>query len=346
VDEGGSAIMRKRPISMLDVAAHSQVSHQTVSRVLNDHKNVSLKTRVKVLAAMKELGYAPNLAARALSNGKTTTIGVLSYNSTLFGPASLLHSVQNAAREIGYGVTLATTRGVDKLAITAGIRELVQSGVDGIILITPLTKGAQISEDILSGTPCVIVEGEGVKEMPSVNVDQLGGAQKAVEYLISLGHTNIAHISGPRTWYEASQRREGWQKALRNAHLDLGPLKYGDWSANSGYQAITEIVQESNATAVFVANDAMALGVLKALNNHKVQVPTQMSVIGFDDIPESEFMIPALTTIRQEFRSVGILSLELLMDRIGKKKSDSFHIAVPAELIVRKSTAPVTNTKR
>ncbi|MDO8645893.1 MAG: LacI family DNA-binding transcriptional regulator [Candidatus Planktophila sp.] len=338
--------MKKRPISMLDVAAYSQVSHQTVSRVLNNHKNVSVKTRSKVLAAMKELGYAPNLAARALSNGKTTTIGVLSYNSILFGPASMLHAVQNAAREIGYTVTLATTKGVDESAISTGIRELVQSGVDGIILITPLTKGSQIKEDVLSGTPCVIVEGEGWKEMPSVNVDQFVGAQKAVEYLIALGHTVIAHISGPSTWYEASKRREGWKKALRNARLELGPLKYGDWSANSGYHAIRELIKESNATAVFVANDAMALGVLKALNELKVKVPKDISVVGFDDIPESEFLIPGLTTIRQDFNSVGNLALELLMDRIGKKKRDSFHIAIQPELIIRKSTSPIASMQQ
>ncbi|CAB4530084.1 unannotated protein [freshwater metagenome] len=337
--------MRKRAVSMLDVAAYSHVSHQTVSRVLNNHKNVSFKTRSKVLEAIKELGYAPNLAARALSNGKTTTIGVLSYNSTLFGPASMLHAVQNAARDVGYAVTLATTKGVNEIAISAGIKELVQSGVDGIILITPLTRGNQISKETLSGTPCVIVEGESLKDIPSVNVDQLTGAQKAVEYLITLGHTNIAHISGPSTWYEASKRREGWKKALKNAGLELGPLEFGDWSANSGYRAIKEIVKGSNATAVFVANDAMALGVLKALNELKVKVPTEMSVAGFDDIPESEFLIPGLTTIRQDFLSVGKLSLELLMDRIEKRTRDSFHIAIQPELIVRKSTAPLI-TKR
>jgi DNA-binding LacI/PurR family transcriptional regulator len=337
--------MKKPAISMLDVAAYSQVSHQTVSRVLNNHKNVSLKTRSKVLAAMKELGYAPNLAARALSNGKTTTIGVLSYNSTLFGPASMLHAVQNAAREVGYAVTLAATKGVDESAISTGIRELVQSGVDGIILITPLTKGGEVREDFLTGTPCVIVEGEGLKEMPSVNVDQLDGAQKAVEYLISLGHTNIAHISGPSTWYEANKRREGWKKALRNAHLNLGPLKYGDWSANSGYHAIREIIRENNATAVFVANDAMALGVLKALHELKVRVPSDMSVVGFDDIPESEFLIPGLTTVRQDFTSVGKLSLELLMDCIKKRERESFRIAIQPQLIIRKSAAPLTNRK-
>lgn len=334
--------MRKRAVSMLDVAAYSHVSHQTVSRVLNNHKNVSLKTRSKVLEAMKELGYAPNLAARALSNGKTTTIGVLSFNSTVFGRDSMLHAVQNAAREVGYAVTLATAKGVDEIAISAGIKELVHSGVDGIILITPLTRGNPISEEALSGTPCVIVAGESLKDIASVNVDQLIGAQKAVEYLISLGHTSIAHISGPSTWYEASKRREGWRKALKNAGLELGPLKYGDWSANSGYRTIKEIIEESNATAVFVANDTMALGVLKALNELKVKVPTEMSVAGFDDIPESEFLIPGLTTVRQDFLSVGNLSLGLLMDRIEKKTRDSFHITIPPELIVRKSTAPLT----
>ena len=332
--------MKKPRVSMLDVAANSGVSHQTVSRVLNNHVNVSQKTRVKVLESMTRLGYAPNLAARALSNGKTTTLGVLSYDSTLFGPASMLHAVQRAAREIGYAVTLATTKGVDESAVANGIQELIHSGVDGIILITPLTKGSLLNTEILGGVPCVIVEGHSLRDTPSVNVDQSLGAKKAVEYLISLGHKNIAHISGPSSWYEADERREGWQKALKNAGLNLGQLIYGDWSAESGYQAIKVIASKSRATAVFVANDAMALGVLKALNELKIKVPQHMSVIGFDDIPEAEFLIPGLTTIRQDFVEVGKKSVELLMDRIGKRERDSYQIAIKPELVIRNSTSP------
>lgn len=331
--------MRKRAVSMLDVAAHSGVSHQTVSRVLNNHVNVSQKTRSKVLSAMRELGYAPNLAARALSNGKTTTIGVLSYDSTLFGPASMLHAVQSAGRENGYAVTLATTKGIDETAIANGVKELVQSGVDGIILITPLTRGGHLSDDVLGGIPSVIVEGESLKDIPSVNVNQFSGAQKAVEYLISIGHTNIAHISGPQTWYEAIMRRKGWEKALKGAKLDLGPLVIGDWSANSGYEAIKKIVTMGRVTAVFVGNDAMALGVLKGLNELKIKVPKEMSIVGFDDIPESGFMIPSLTTIRQDFIAVGKLSVELLMDCIRKIERNSYQITIQPELVIRESTS-------
>ena len=326
---------------MLDVAAYSHVSHQTVSRVLNNHKNVSQETRSKVLEAMNELGYAPNLAARALSNGKTTTIGVLSYDSALFGPATRLHAVQRAARDIGYAVTLATTKGVDESTVAKGIQELIHSGVDGIILITPLSGGSVLKAEVLAGIPCVTVVGDILKETPSVNVDQLLGAKKAVEHLIGLGHKNIAHISGPNTWYEATRRREGWQKALKEAGLKPGPLVYGDWTAESGYQAIKRIVGKSDPTAIFVANDAMALGALKALNELKIKVPQQMSIIGFDDIPEAEYLIPGLTTIRQDFVEVGKRSVELLMDCIGKKQRSSYQIAIKPELIVRKSTAPL-----
>ena len=332
--------MKKKSASMLDVAARSEVSHQTVSRVLNNHINVSKNTRAKVLIAMSDLGYVPNLAARALSNGKTTTLGVLSYGSTLFGPASMLHAVQSAAREVGYAVILATTKGIDELAITNGVRELLQSGVDGIILITPMTKGALLGNEIFTGIPYVIVEGEGLEGIPSVNVDQFIGALKAVEHLINLGHKNIAHISGPITWYEATKRRDGWKKAIKNANLNRGLLVYGDWSPISGYKAIKKIVSEGSATAVFVANDAMALGVLKALNELEVRVPQDISIISFDDIPEAEFLIPSLTSIRQDFETVGKLSLELLMDVISKKERNSYQIAIQPELIIRNSTGP------
>ena len=337
--------MKKRPVSMLDVAAHSGVSHQTVSRVLNNHVNVSQKTRAKVLEAMTGLGYAPNLAARALSNGKTTTIGVLSYDSALFGPATRLHAVQRAARDIGYAVTLATTKGVDESTVANGIQELIHSGVDGIILITPLTGGSVLKAEVLGGIPCVTVVGDILKDTPSVNVDQLLGAKKAVDYLISLGHKNIGHISGPKTWYEASERREGWRKALEGAGLAKGPLIYGDWSAESGYQAIKAIIKKGDTTAVFVANDAMALGVLKALSELRIKVPQHMSVVGFDDIPEAEFLIPGLTTIRQDFVEVGKRSVELLMDLIGKKERDSYQIAIKPELIVRMSTSSPSSSR-
>ena len=331
---------------MLDVAANSGVSHQTVSRVLNNHVNVSQKTRAKVLESMTRLGYAPNLAARALSNGKTTTIGILQYESPLFGPVRRLLAVQRAARDIGYAVTLATTKGVDKSALTNGIQELIRSGVDGIILISPLTGGATLEPEVLGGIPCVTVVGDILKDAPSVNVDQLLGAKNAVEYLISLGHTNIAHISGPNNWYEATKRREGWQKALKDAGLSPGLLVYGDWSAESGYQAIREIVGKSQPTAVFVANDAMALGGLKALNELKINVPQEISIIGFDDIPDAEYLIPGLTTIRNDFDEVGKRSVELLMDCIRKKQHTSYQIVIKPELIIRKSTSPPLKSRK
>jgi DNA-binding LacI/PurR family transcriptional regulator len=330
--------MQKRPPSMIDVGAFSGVSHQTVSRVLNNHKNVRESTRIKVLAAMSELGYKPNLAARALSNGRTTTIGVLGYNTTLYGPASTLHAIQSSARSFGYAVTLASLQAVDAELISTGIAELIDSGVDGIVIIAPLLKGVALPKNLSSVVPFVIVEGEDIDGFPSVNIDNFLGAKLAVEYLILLGHEKIAHISGPSTWYEGKRRKAGWSKALKDAKLKEVVCIEGDWSALSGYNAMKDIVKKSDATAVFIANDAMSLGALKALSELKIGVPDDISIVGFDDIPEAQYLIPGLTTVRQDFEEVGRYALEILIARINGEEVAKMSIAIRPEMIIREST--------
>lgn len=331
--------MAKRPPSMLDVAQASGVSHQTVSRVLNNHKSVSDKTRKKVLAAMDKLGYRPNLAARALVTGKSSTIGVLSYDTTLFGPASMLHAVQSSAREVGYAVSVVTLKAIDRQAVENGIEELANAGVDGIVIITPHYVGDKPLGDIPGGIPAVIVEGEDTGKIPSVNVDQILGAQLAVEHLISLGHKRIAHISGPENWFETQKRIEGWKCALEKSKLSTKSLVAGDWSARSGYEATKEILKDPKVTAIFAGNDSMALGALKALSEAKIAVPAKMSLVGFDNLPESEFLVPELTTVIQDFQEVGKRSLDLLIAQIDGKKVASKRLDITPTLAIRASTA-------
>ncbi len=331
--------MAKRPPSMLDVAKASGVSHQTVSRVLNDHKSVSDKTRAKVLAAMDKLGYRPNLAARALVTGKSSTIGVLSYDTTLFGPASMLHAVQSSAREVGYAVSVVSLKAIDREAVENGIRELADAGVDGIVIIAPHYVGDKPLGDIPGGIPAVIVEGENKSKIPSVNVDQELGAKLAVGHLIKLGHKRIAHISGPENWFETQKRLDGWKSELEKAKLSTESLVAGDWSARSGYVAAKEILKDPKVTAIFAANDSMALGALKALSEAKIAVPAKMSLIGFDDVPESAFLVPELTTVVQDFEEVGKRCLDLLVQLIKGEKVATKRLDITPTLAVRASTA-------
>lgn len=335
-------VVNNRSVSMLDVAAHSGVSHQTVSRVLNNHTNVSDKTRKRVLASINELNYHPNIAARTLVTGKSSSIGVLSYDTTLYGPASILHAVQFSAREKGYAVHIVSLKATDGESVKKGLQDLYATGIEGIILIVPHTRDSVLIKKLPGGLPGVIIEGESSKEIPSVNIDQLRGAETAVNYLIKLGHQKIAHISGPSGWYEADLRMIGWKVALEKAKLPSSPVVQGDWSPKSGYLAMNRILKEHrDVTALFCSNDAMALGVLKVLSEEGIAVPKQMSVVGFDDVPESNFFQPSLTTIRQSFQDVGNASLDLLIEQIEQGKTKAQKEGIEPTLVIRDSSGPV-----
>jgi DNA-binding LacI/PurR family transcriptional regulator len=323
---------------MFDVAKLSGVSHQTVSRVINDHKNVSEKTRTKVLKAMNELGYSPNLVARALVTGKTATIGVLSHDTTLFGPASTLHAVQSAAREKGYKTSIFSLKSEDRDSIISGIKELMNDGVDGIVIIAPQIRGTQEVSDVIGNFPAVLVENESTASLPSVNVDQMYGAYEITKHLINLGHKTIAHISGPKDWYESEKRLQGFKKALKEKKLEDSLVWEGDWSASSGYNAAKKIVKNQKISAIFAGNDAMALGALKAISEAGLKVPENLSLVGFDDLPESQFFTPSLTTARQDFTEVGEQALAILLGLINRKKA-RMNVAIKPEILIRESSA-------
>jgi len=323
----------------MDVAAKSGFSHQTVSRVVNNHKNVSIKTRQKIERVMQEMGYKPNLVARALVTGKTSTIGVLSYDTTLFGPASTLHAVQMAAREKGYNTTIVSLKSQELDSVIQGIAELKHAGVAGAILIAPQLNSTAQLRNAIHRFPVVMVEGEAGTKVPSVNVDQIGGAFQLTNHLINLGHTEIAHISGPENWYESVARTKGWKLALTKHNLAIRHLYRGDWSAKSGYENTKKIINNHEVTAIFAGNDAMALGSLKALAEQKISVPEEMSLVGFDDIPESLYFSPALTTVRQDFDEVGIKALESLLSEIENPGSSTKDQTVGAMVILRESAS-------
>jgi DNA-binding LacI/PurR family transcriptional regulator len=251
----------------------------------------------------------------------------------------MLHAIRESARDVGYALNTVTLKSIDRESVENGIQELVSAGVDGLVIIAPHYVGDKPFSNIPGSVPTVIVESEDTGKIPSVNVDQILGAQLAVEHLISLGHKRIAHISGPENWFETQKRIEGWKCALEKSKLSTKSLVAGDWSARSGYEATKEILKDPKVTAIFAANDSMALGALKALSEAKIAVPSKMSLIGFDNLPESEFLVPELTTVVQDFQEVGKRSLDLLIAQIEGKKISTKRLDITPTLAIRASTA-------
>jgi DNA-binding LacI/PurR family transcriptional regulator len=336
--------------AMTDVARLAGLSHQTVSRVINNHANVRPTTRVRVLAAIEELGYRRNSAARTLVTGRSQTLGVVSLNSTLYGPASTLYGIEQAALDSHYFITVATLRSTDRAAVRQAIGRLVDQGVDGIVVIAPLESVAEALADLPVGLPVVAVEGDADAEIDTVTVDQRAGARAATEHLLNKGHQTVWHVAGPQDWFEARHRSAGWQNTLEEAGAEVPPPLSGDWSPRSGFEAGRVLARMPDVTAVFAANDSMALGVLRALHDYGRDVPGDVSLIGFDDLPEVAYLTPRLTTVRQDFAEVGRRGLALLVEQIESGVKGARRVVVGTTLIVRDSTReldrPVSSRRR
>lgn len=336
--EVGVAKGRRLPV-MGDVARLAGVSHMTVSRVLNDPESVRPETRERVLWAIEQLGYRRNTAARSLVTRRSQTLGVVCFDTTLYGPASMLNGIEHAAEEAGYAVSVASLRRPTAEAATQAVQRLVDQSVDGLVLIAPQAAEAMAFVRALpTSVPVVAVE-NALPNVTSVSVDQVLGARMLTEHLLSLGHETVHHVRGPSDWSEANGRVEGWLATLEEHGRPVPRELAGDWSARSGYLAGQKLARDRRVTAVFAANDSMALGVLRALHEAGVRVPEDVSVVGFDDTPEAAFMIPPLTTVSQPFREVGRRSIEILLGEIEGGEEAPASVVIPPELVVRTSTA-------
>jgi DNA-binding LacI/PurR family transcriptional regulator len=324
-----------------DVARLAGVSHQTVSRVLNNHPSVREETRERVLRAVEQLNFRPNALARGLAGGRSRLIGVVSFDTLLYGPAATLLGLERAARSAGYGVSVAALEQLDRAGVVEAIDRLAEQSVAGVVIIAPLMTAAAAVHSLPTGVPAVVVESDTAGDLPTISVDQIAGARLAVEHLLGLGHVTVWHVSGPQGWLEARDRVDGWRQALEAAERRVAPVIPGDWSPKSGYEAGRRIADTAGVSAVFCANDQQALGLLRALHEHGVRVPEDISVVGFDDIPEAGFMTPPLTTVRQDFDEVGRRCLAALLDMLDSgAPATTPHPRVPPTLIVRSSTGP------
>lgn len=341
---------------MADVARLAGVSHQTVSRVLNDHPNVRQETRERVLAAIEGLGYRRNSSARALVTRQTNTLGVVAFDTTLYGPASTLYGLERAAREAGYFVSIVSLRELTRDDLAEALDHLARQQVDGLVVIVPQSAIAVALAEMPQPVPVVTVEGDAGVGLPVVNVDQRKGGALVTEHLLRLGHRTVWHVSGPPDWLESQARTQGWRETLLAAGAPIPEPLSGDWSPRSGYRCGQLLAGVPDLTAVFVANDQMALGVVRALDEARIRVPDDVSVVGFDDVPESEFFTPPMTTVAQDFSEVGRKAIELLLDALADDRdhsapaaegADGAYPAVPParivvqpHLVVRRSSGP------
>jgi DNA-binding LacI/PurR family transcriptional regulator len=323
---------------MADVARLAGVSHQTVSRVLNEHPNVRPLTRDRVLAAIRELAYRPNAAARTLVTRRTHTFGVITADTMLYGPTSMLYGFERAAHD-SYFVSVASLPALDRRSMLDAVDRFLGQGIEGIVVIATVDTAVAALGHVPPEVPLVAVGCGTRASVTSVAIDNVAGAAAATRYLLSLGHRSVFHVAGPANCLDARERAEGWRQALRETGAAEPALLVGDWSASSGYRLGTQLADDPGLTAVFCGNDTMALGVIRALAERGLRVPEDVSIIGFDDVPEAGYYRPPLTTVRQDFGEVGRQALSTLVDRMSGAIPAGPRVRVAPELIVRASAA-------
>lgn len=331
-----------RPADIYTVAKHAKVSHQTVSRVLNDNPNVRAETRLRVQASIAALGYTPNAAARTLNTKRSDTLGLIVLNDELHGPAQAVRQIERAAREAGYGLRVVHLASIARSSLRSTVRALRDQMVDGVIVVDPHPEDGLLLEPVERTFPLVMVGGQA-GGVPGVRYDSAAGVRRAVDHLLSLGHRTVHHVSGPQGWSEADARRDAWARALEDHGREVPEPLIGDWSAASGYAAGRRLAERPEVTAVLAANDHMALGLMRAMAEAGRKVPSDVSVIGFDNTAESAYYYPPLTTLSQAFAALGHHVVELAIRQIqngGRTGVEDVVLESPS-LVLRESTARV-----
>jgi LacI family transcriptional regulator len=328
--------MKERYPTILDVARAAGVSTATVSRAMNG-RVVSPAARAKVEEAVERLGYRPNSVARGLATGRSGVIGVIVPD--VAGPlyAQMARGIEDVTEPLGLQFFLLTDNRSAELERQA-LRTLLERQVDGVILIGSRLPADELEELVGTRTGAVLVEREApLDPFTSISLDNEGGAYAATEHLIERGHRRIAHVTGLR---KAGERRlSGYLRALEDAGLPSGPLIDGDFTEASGVVAAQGLRALPDVTAVFCANDRIALGLVSALLAEGWRLPDELSIIGFDDLPFSAYLSPSLTTVRQDARAMGRLAAQRVVAAMSGSAEPSAAL-VPTSLVVRASVAP------
>lgn len=329
--------MQERRTSLRDVAQAVGVSVQTVSRVANGEPNVAPEKRELVLAKMRELGYRPNAAARAIRRGSFRTVGVVYHSLHSVGTHRSLEEISERAAESGYATTLMPLAASSGQAANGAFTRLGEMAVDVLIVILPAPFGVDEALQLPEGVPAVILGPPLVDGVATVDFDQLVGARQAVGYLLDLGHQTVHHITGPPGSFSAASRLDAWRDVVTQRGRVLPAARPGDWSPGSGYRAMRQLLAEERPTAVFAANDQMALGAYRAIIEAGLRIPQDVSVLGFDDIDEAEMFAPPLTTVRQDWGLLGRESLRVALEM--ERGAPPEQVQLATELVLRASTA-------
>ncbi len=328
-----------KALSIRDVARIAGVSRQTVSRVLNRQPNIKPSTEAHVRQVIEEVGWRPNSAARALATSRSKTIGLLVSSRSQYGPFSAAGAVDDAARARGYTISSATLAQGDDENIAAALDAFSAQGVDGVVVIAPQQRAHEALKRVAVGVPFVSLQWREGPNERVVAFDQVAGARAATRHLIELGHSRILHIAGPQDWNEAEERMRGFLAEMSANDMPTEAPVLGDWTVDLGYVLGMKLLGHREFTAVFASNDQMALGVIHAAHDLGLSVPGDLSVVGFDDIPEAKHFIPPLTTVRQDFAQLGTQAIDILLADLEGTSPPEPRIAETPELIIRSSTA-------
>ena len=339
---------RRKRVTIKDVAQAAGVSTQTVSRVMNKFSYVSGETRQRVEAVVEQLGYRPSTLARSLIQQRSYTLGVVIFGLKYIGPSRTLNGIADKADELGYMLLMKELNNFDTNSIDNVTDSLLARQVDGILWAVPEIgeNHAWLDERLEKiSVPVLFIAMQPRDNIPSVATDNFEGAVMAIQHLLDCGRKGIAHISGPRGWWEADERARGWRETLDAAGFDTSEQRYaeGNWSSVSGEQAFIQLLETfPDMDAVFVANDQMALGVLREAHGRGIRIPDQLAVIGFDDIPESAYFYPSLTTISQDLQLLGEQAVQNVVEMIQARQGNRTVIAkssfIQPTLVVRESS--------
>lgn len=329
-----------------DIAKMCSVSTQTVSRVINKRPDVSSETRIAVEKAISEMGYQPSVVARSLVQQRSYTLGFITAGLKYVGVSLTLNGITEQCEASNYALLLKELTRFDTPDIVPVIESLISHQVEGIIYAA-----SEINENVRNVQnqlpsfcpPIIFLKSHYDPRFITLNMDNLGGARNAVEYLLSLGRRKIGLITGPLEWHEARQRKQGWEEALTNAGIAISEDHWasGTWSSSSGESAFESLIQKyPGMDAVFVSNDQMALGVLHYANKNNIKIPDDLAVIGFDNLAESSFYSPSLTTVTHPLKELGILAVKTLLAQIEGDESPipGNMFTMKTELVIRDST--------
>jgi LacI family transcriptional regulator len=340
---------KNRQVTISQVAKEAGVSSQTVSRVVNNRQEITPETRRHVQEVIKRLGYQPNAIARSLIQRRSHTLGVVTSGLEYFGPSHLLIGVEQGANQAGLSILLNLVHQPETKEIGSIVNSLLSRQVEGIIWAVPEIgdNRSWFRENLPQlGIPVVFLSTKPRENLNVVEIDNRHGAYIATQHLLERGYQKIGHIAGPLTWWAASERRRGWQDALGEAGVPFGDdqVVEGNWSAESGERGLQELLAKfPDVEAVFACNDQMALGLMRAARSLGKRIPQDLAVVGFDDIPESAFYYPPLTTIRQGLYELGHIAVQTFMklrqpDQRDESMTTAHTVMLQPQIVIREST--------